>query len=411
MREAGIYVVATIMTCLAIGCGPEPDAEEYYYYRNIAFRESPYASIRGIHPIDVSTKDSLFHYAIKYDDQNRITYLQQMMGPRNAVYQPDLNRFLVRSAGLRLSYTDDLEKRTYVDHRERPISTSAGVMHELYTYHDGMRQSMIFLDSMGHITENEWGIAQYQWTNKGEYVQELRYNLKGDTMHLRTGLDFGITRLYYDDLGYIEKFSNHDPRGALRNCSADFAIDKITYSDQGDFLTWRSYDKDEKITTNSQSGIAHGKNIYDNGVLQRCEYYDTSGELTMSHYGFASFEELKDSWGNLIGWKYYDSTGMQITMTPDVSYAARAYDDYRRITRYAFFDSIDNVIIHPQYGFAQIRYEYDDLDRPVSERYLDEQSQPVMARHIGAAILRHRYSPAGERITKKYDVEDQQIEE
>ena len=209
-------LLSIIIICLSVLSCAETNTEKQddyntKYYRNLAFRESPYADIRGIIELDEKAALKSFHYKIEYDDKGKIIKVSQKIGAKNAVWQPDQNRFFVKSSIVKIEYSNDEELRMYLDHNSELFFTKSGVAYERFkTNSDGNRVSLEYLDKDKKPIQNDWGIQRYTWETTMDHVEERRYDSLGNIVPMRPQLNFYHVKLVYDKTGYCEKFSNHD---------------------------------------------------------------------------------------------------------------------------------------------------------------------------------------------------------
>lgn len=117
------------------------------YFRNIAFRESLYADIKGIIELTSAEAKQCFHYQFDYDKDGNLTKIIQKNGSHNAVFAPDLNRFFVKSPVVSISYKDGEELRQYLDHNQKAMPTAEGVLYEHFLLDEnGNRKQLTFLN-------------------------------------------------------------------------------------------------------------------------------------------------------------------------------------------------------------------------------------------------------------------------
>ncbi|GAB4519695.1 MAG: hypothetical protein Tsb004_30790 [Allomuricauda sp.] len=374
------------------------------------FRESPYAPIQGINELSDTEIPNRFYYLFDYDTKGRLIRLTQKMGKQNAVYQADLNRFFVKSPILQIDYPNDsTEIRTYLDHMGKPMSTTHGVMHERHEFdlQGRTKKALTFLDSTQTPVQNAWGIMTYEWTDKGPYVLERRYDSLQQIVPMRPQLNFFDVALFYDSEGRIEKFVNLDKEGNFSNSDNGMAYDRITYDNQGRFVGWKTFTKDHEVTINNASGIAKGENLINALGQPFFTYYrDIEGNPTNSVYGYAKFETLYDAWGNVIGWKFYDADGeLQTIDDANAVSSISEFNDLRQLVAYKFVDSTGQLTNHSRYGFALINYSYDPQNRIIEERFFDANETPYFFKQRNAALVKYSYSKDGERTTALFDTD------
>ena len=376
------------------------------YFRDIAFRESPYAKIQGIHELNKSESADSFHYKFDYDNSGRLIKITQRIGDQNAIYNPDPNRFFINSPIIKISYDNGSELREYHNHNEQPMATESGVRYERYELDTGGNPTKLtYLDEDKNPVENKWGISRYEWRQTNAFVEEKRFNLKGELKPMRPGLEFYITGLEYDEKGFITRFANYDEDGSLKNSSNGMAYDKIKYNRSGNFIGWATFDENNKPVINQENGIAGGENfINDKGKIYKTHYYDTESKLVNSKQGYAKIITLYDKRTNIIGWEFYTSEGKNVKVgDSEIVSGISEYDNKKRRVAYYFVDRNGKYTNHPTYGFAYIQYKYDEDDRLVEESFYDEHEQLSFFNQKKAAKLQYHYKEGKIIKTLRYN--------
>lgn len=413
MKHLFYIVVMSICTAYCANNTPPKElAQNIKYFRDLAFRESPYADIKGI--IELSEQEALtcFHYKIEYDEQDRIIMLSQRVGPNAAVWQADQNRFFVKSPVVKISYTGETEMRTYLDHNLEKHPTRSGVVHEKITFdQQGNRSSLEYLDDDYRPVHNDWGIQKYLWKTTKEFVEELRYDSTSAVVPMRPQLNFYNVRLEYDDKGFCKRFSNHDEHGKLLNADNGMAYDEITYDENGNFTAWKTFDENGNNVINNASGLAQGLNlINDKGRTYLTFYNGLDGQPITSNYGYASLETLYDSIGNVTGWKFYSKDGDLLPTDDKEVYSSKTiYDDKRRRKAYMFLGEDGQLENHSRHGFAKITYKYDDNDRIVEEAFYTKDLNLFFFQPRNAARISYSYDEKGTRLVTYYDASNERI--
>jgi hypothetical protein len=407
-------IIICLIAIVTFSCGDEPIEYKDKTFRNIAFRESPYADIKGIIELNEEEAKSSFHYRFTYDSIGRIKKIIQKIGENNAVYQPDLNRFFVKSPILEITYPDaQTELRKYVNHDGEDFPTKEGVLYEKHEFdQDGFKKKMTYLNSDMKPVQNDWGIVNYDWSKKDGYILEKRYDSTGKIVAMRPQLNFFNVGLHYDDNGFITKFTNYDENGKLIDTENGMASDHITYNENGNFVTWKTFDANGKNVFNKASNIAQGLNIINQkGQPYITHYQDTIGNLTESAYGYAKFETLYDDWGNVVGWKFYNAKEELLKTDDSLAIAGIAkYDDRRRRVGYYFVDEANKLVNHSRYGFAKINYAYDEKNRLKKESFYDKDENLIFFKPRNAAYIEYEYDTNGNRTMKLFNEKSEPIE-
>ena len=375
------------------------------YYSTLPFRETPFPDVRGIVPITKNIAKKRNHYKFEYDSKKRLRRVSFLLG--NTLRDPNhtANYFYLSSV-IEFHYETNKEIRTFFDKFYQPISVRGNVFKEIYELDErNHRKSLYFEDKEGKRIENNWNIARYEWEIQldGSVIEE-RYNLKGEVVPMRPGLNFFRLRLIYQHTGFLHIMQNIDEKGQLVENETGVAQDKIESMKDGRWLGWTVMDKHYQLKNGN--GPLVSKGIYpsdDFGYEVGAWHEDSQGNPIASAYGFWGSKTQFDDKGNMIFRTFLDSlknpgphlqagyTHLRITwdkkglnelsrelldkdMMPinhqKLGYATtkRSYDKKGRLIKVAFYDAKGNLVNRTDNGTAFYEYSYKDNVRTV-KRY------------------------------------------
>lgn len=350
-------------------------AQKTAYYRHLVFRESPYANIKGIHPIDQNTAQQEAHYRFVYDAQDRITEVSHRLGNDLIADNGNWDSFMWFSPKVTIQYTSGEEVREYYDHLGQQIAAHGNVYRAVFkTDAQGRRTAVRFYDEKGDPSESEWGIHRYQWTeHTGESVMEERFDLKGEPKTIRPDFTFYTVQLVYGNDDYLDFIYHLDENGELINNTMKAGLDRIVYDNEGNFSRWMVFDKDRKPVEGNAPEFAIGEHLYDcRGNKVELRGFDVEGNLKAFPSGGARVVNTYDRFNNQTEVQVYDLSG---TLLQRVRYEYSP--DGKRVEWIRFLDAEGNLVNNPQSKFAAIHLTYSEDGRVASRVRYDAELKEI----------------------------------
>jgi len=413
------------------------------YYAHMPFRETPFADLRGIYPITAEQSRKHSHYRFVYDAHGRPVEVSFRLG--DDIRNLNISRnALTFTPVIRIKYQDGMEIRTFFDRFMNPTLAN-GVFRELYEVdEDGNRISLRFYDVEDARIESGWGIYAYEWSvDRRGTVTETRSDSQGEPLSIRPHFPFYCLKLHYDQRGLLALMENYGKNCeglTLNNMNA--AQDKLQYNARGGAYSWNVYDAQEERSVGNGPMVARGIMERDPlGHTTREYYEDTDGKIMTNAYGWTNTYASFDEFGNMLERFNHDAGGKRINnsllgysgyvMEFDESGKHRAsltyqnadgspathltrgyhavkteYDKEGNRTRSRFEDSAGNLINRKDTCAAIYQYLYDDRNRLVSMRLLDEKLKATHHCKEGWHETTYQYHQKGplSHIEKKREI-------
>lgn len=340
------------------------------YFRHIMFRETPFASYRGIHPVASDNPPNFAHYEFSYDELNRISGIRYQVNNslirRNEVF----DSFIWFAPEVRIEYSAERETHTYYNLEGEQIEAHGAVYTAVYTLNDkGRRVSLAFFDKQGQPSESAWNVHRYEWREKNGLVYEKRFDLKDQQRPLRPEFEFYEIELEYDRDGKLAFLRNLGLEGIPTNNESGAGIDRIVYDPKGNFIRWMVYDKDGN---------------------------PVEGNHPMVHLG----EHLYDHLGNKIGLRGFDRYGKRIPFSWGTYEHVNTYNQHGNAEELLMFDSESQMTRHLLIEYNQ------EQSQIIWLKSLDEKRELVASPMLGgAAALQYIYEDDGSVSRELYNVD------
>lgn len=415
------------------------------YFAHMPFRETPFADLRGIYPITAAQASTSKHFRFVYDAHGRPVEVSFRLGDR--VQNLNISRnALTFTPVIRLSYEHGKEVRTFFDRFMNPTLAN-GVFREVYKLdEDGNRAALEFFDVEGARIESDWGIYDYEWSvDRRGAVTEARSDSQGEPVSIRPHFPFYCLKLHYDQRGLLALMENYGTdceELTLNNMNA--AQDKLQYNARGGAYAWNVYNEKEERSVGNGPMVARGIMERDSlGHTTREYYEDAEGKIMTNAYGWTDTYATFDGFGNmfarfnhnadgerinnpLLGYSgyvmefdesgehrtslaYRNADGSPATHLKRGYHAAKTeYDGEGNRIRSHFEDSVGNLVDRRDYCAAVFQYSYDNRNRLVSMRLLDEKLKPTHHCEEGWHETTYHYHPEGplSHVEKKREISD-----
>ncbi|WMS88929.1 hypothetical protein [Pleionea litopenaei] len=271
------------------------------FFRHIMFRESPYASYRGIHAVEEKLPKDLAHYQFQYDQQGRVIDIAYQINDRLIRDNQVWDSFIWFAPRVSIRYESNKEIHQYYDLSNNQVAVHGQVYQAEYALNkQGERVSLKFYDQSGAPVESEWNIHRYEWRHANGKVYEKRFNLDNEQQPLRPVLEFYEVELEYNQKGQLAFMRNLGLTGEPTNNSSGAGIDRIVYDHNGNFVRWQVYDKDGKPVEGNRPMVHIGEHLYD-------EFGNKVGMRGFDRYG----KRIPFSWGAFEHVSVFDKHGNQ----------------------------------------------------------------------------------------------------
>ena len=328
-----VFLVTSLLILALTACqsGDKSADTGIRYFRHLRFSETPFDRYTGNHEINASEAEKVNHYRFTYDDESRPTSVEYMRGDQL------LNGSSTGASRIIILYEGNKETHHFFDQNSQPAEWGGVFRAEYELDEKGTRKGLKFYDQEGNLTENNNGIAWFEWRiMPTEQVRENRYNLKGEETVLNEFCPFYELRFTYDDKGWVTSMANYQG-DTMYNC---------TVENCGDI------------------GVSYFSFAYnDTGDLTSFEVRSLTGQLSNLYWGWARFVNKYDEYGNTIERAMFDQDdeplgGMSVPVTQMV------YNEQGSVVERKNLDINRNLINHPRSGVSVVRYVYDADGHP-----------------------------------------------
>ncbi|MCD7885312.1 MAG: TIR domain-containing protein [Lachnospiraceae bacterium] len=348
------------------------------------------------------------------------------------------------------SDTNDLQKIEWYDAnqvlRMRQLYTEDGIHQETVEFFDetgepellyGYVKYTYSYDKQGRVTDIFYYDEQGNLRSGGYYASEHYEYVSEDSDLTRRieyldsqgapsmdGLSYASIEYEYDENGNLLQEATYDIYGQL--CMSDwkgYAKIKWSYDAYGNVISYSYYDENDQLFCSDVYGCAMEYDEFDaSGKLISAAFYDENGCLTRKdaeNYYFAAVVYEYDSNGNCSSIAYYDEHN-QLMIPEGIWYAVKKteysagnqllsvgyYDEYGRLSsgpdglalevyEYdangyviydAYFDEREELVIHPEYGYAACQAEYDENGNYLFWAFYGEDGQLMILPSLGSAL-------------------------
>ena len=263
-----------------------------------------------------------------------------------------------------------------------------------------IRQS--YFDTDGEPVINGWHqtlIRQYD--EDGRVIRESYYGPDGMAMGNWNG--YAAIERRYDESGLVIEETYYDTSGNRFNNKQGYATVLNQYDENGLVISRRYFDK--KGQAASVNGTFLVTYAYDeNGNVISESYFDENGSRTAGSIGYAAKHTLHDENGNIITESYYDTNGQPVETADGYASIFSVFDENNRCLSREYRDTSGNPAIHQRLKYAKVLYEYDAKGNRISETYLNEYLNPTAPQRWEAeyAAVRWEYDEFDRIISEKY---------
>ena len=384
---------------------PPGTAVQVAYFTHMPFRETPFADLRGVYPIDEEQSQELNHYRFSYDARGRPIEVSFRLG--DDIRDLNVSRNALTFAPvIRISYEEGLEVRTFFDRFMNPTLAN-GVFREVYEVdEDGNRNSLRFYDVEDARIESGWGIYIYEWSvDRRGTVTETRSDSHGEPVSIRPHFPFYCLKLHYDQRGLLALMENYGKtceKLSLNNMNA--AQDKLQYNASGGLYAWNVYDAQEKRSVGNGPMVARGiMERDDRGHTTREYYVDVDGKIMTSAYGWTNTYASFDDHGNMVERFNHDADGKR-TNNPLLGYSGYilTYDESgKRRTSLSYQGADGSAATHLTRGYHSVKTEYDESGNRVRSRFEDSAGNLVNRKDFCAAVFEYSYDESNRLVSRR----------
>jgi len=283
---------------------------------------------------------------------------------------------------------------------DTPAIAFEGFAEARLQYNDrGDPKKLTYLDTSGKLVNSRDGYAvvNNEYDQFGNLTVKAFFD-KDDLPTFGRGENCHRISYQYDDDGDMSEVRCFDGKGVLTTGLASCAIRKYTYDNLGLKTRSECY-IDEGVFIDLPSVPSILTTTYDErGYKSEIRAFDAKGKLAERYNGAAIMKMKNDDLGNQLEVATYDRFG-NLTNNPKYNAALfrQEFDARGNMVRAKAFDS--RMKPTPGiWGFGEIVFEYDSMDRRTSEEYIGIDGAPAI-NWRGVYGVEIKYDEGGQKIS------------
>jgi len=331
---------------------------ESKYFRHLMFRETPWASYRGIYPISSDVPPAFAHYQFDYDAKGRLVRIRYQINNDLINDNQVWDSFIWFAPSVEIKYENNHEIHTYYNLVGEQVAVHGDVYTARYTLDEsGKRTALHFYNKDGQPSQNAWNIHRYEWRYNETKVNEKRFNLSGMQQPLRPEFEFFEVDLEYDHKGQLVFIRNLGTSGEPTNNESGAGIDRIVYDQHGNFVRWQVYDKDGNPVEGNRPMVHVGEHLYDRfGNKVGLRGFDRYGKQIPFSWGAYEHVYTYNAFGNQISSGEIDPNGEAQT-----SLVSAYTDDQTKVKAISAVSAKGEKVPSPALGgAAHVEFTYDE---------------------------------------------------
>ena len=324
------------------------------YFTKLTGIISPYLDYKPRGEITKQQTQTLSHYKVLYDEQNRIISLKYFKGdiPSNESY------FFAHE--VRYTYQSDITLRTYLDTDEKPKSMwrhyyfgDAIFQEKFFLDEKGNKSKLILLDSLGNQVASGLGSFTYTFETLDDktFIQK-QFKQDGTPNVLTQYFPFEISKISTDDLGHLYAISNVNEEGKLvMQETAGFAEVIFDFDQFGNEMAWRFYDTEKQLANRKP--------------FQNMDYGYAQWVYTVD------WKDQKLGLANSLYESYSDTNNEPIENNFGIYQTKYSLDEGDNIVSISYWNKSLEKHMHQLAGFHQLFIDYDETGNPVKRTKMD----------------------------------------
>ncbi|MDP3431762.1 MAG: hypothetical protein Q8T04_02190 [Bacteroidota bacterium] len=337
------FILFALIALLFSACNQKPAKTEadsnVKHYRAILFSETPWDNERGTHPITAEEAKTINNYKFTTNENGQLASIEYN---RNDVL---LDYSSMGAAKIAFTYEGDKQIKHFFNEKGEPAKNGGASVFE-YTLNDsGMRIALRFLDENSTPVENRNKVHNFQWNKLPDgMIQEVRFNLAGESVVMNEFCPFYELRFNYDENGYVTRMANYQA-DTLYNCTAENCGDiGVSY-----FLFENNTD----------------------GDLLNFSVHNTAGQLSNLYWGWAKRTNVVDEYGYAIETTQFDQDD-ELLGGKSLPIIKSEYDEHGALVKRISLDKDKNIANNPGDGVAITVYKYDEQGRRIETLRYDK---------------------------------------
>lgn len=268
--------------------------------------------------------------------------------------------------------------REYYDAEEKPTAGPEGYFREENKYDHMKLDHTSRFDTEGNPVKGDgvWAVTQYEYDSRRRCTKAEYLDAEGKAVNGPGGYAV-MTREYFKKEMCSEAFTDRDGK-PVYNAERGYASFRKIYDDNGRMIREEYFGADGKPLL-YKGKYAVCENEYDPGVElpARVRYYDTEGKLIIQPGGWAMVAYTYGRKGRIESATYFNEHDERTMISEGYSMVKRLYTNAGDISREAYYDIEDRLVIHPEKGYAMVERKMQSPGYPRYEAYFDAEGNPM----------------------------------
>ena len=300
------------------------------YYRGVQFSETPWDTEKGSRELTAEEAKTINNYKFTYNESKQLVSIEYN---RNNVL---LDYSSISAAKITYTYEGDKQIKRFFNEKNEPAKNGGASVFEYTLNESGTRIAMRFLDENNAPIENRNKVHNFKWNKLPDgMIQEVRFNLAGESTVMNEFCPFYELRFTYDENGYVTRMANYQA-DTLYNCTAENCGDiGVSY-----FLFENNKD----------------------GDLLNFSVHNTVGQLSNLYWGWAKRANVVDANGYVLETTQFDQDN-EFLGGKNLPITKSEYDEHGALVKRISMDKDKNIANNPADGVAITKYVYDEQGR------------------------------------------------
>jgi len=300
------------------------------YYRGVLFSETPWDNEKGSRELTDEEAKTINNYKFTYNESKQLVSIEYN---RNNVL---LDYSSIGAAKVTYTYEGDKQIKRFFNEKNEPAKNGGASVFEYTLNESGTRIAMRFLDENNAPIENRNKVHNFKWNKLPDgMIQEVRFNLAGESTVMNEFCPFYELRFTYDENGYVTRMANYQA-DTLYNCTAENCGDiGVSY-----FLFENNKD----------------------GDLLNFSVHNTVGQLSNLYWGWAKRANVVDANGYVLETTQFDQDN-EFLGGKNLPISKSEYDEHGALVKRISLDKDKNIANNPADGVAITKYVYDEQGR------------------------------------------------
>jgi hypothetical protein len=300
------------------------------YYRGVQFSETPWDTEKGSRELTAEEAKTINNYKFTYNESKQLVSIEYN---RNNVL---LDYSSIGAAKVTYTYEGDKQIKRFFNEKNESVKNGGASVFEYTVNESGIRVGLRFLDENNAPIENRNKVHNFKWNKLPDgMIQEVRFNLAGESTVMNEFCPFYELRFTYDENGYVTRMANYQA-DTLYNCTAENCGDiGVSY-----FLFENNKD----------------------GDLLNFSVHNTAGQLSNLYWGWAKRANVVDANGYVLETTQFDQDN-EFLGGKNLPISKSEYDEHGALVKRISLDKDKNIANNPADGVAITKYVYDEQGR------------------------------------------------